>query len=601
MNYNERVARAREGTASLGPWLLRAMAACCVPCCWPLAALAQAPAGVAVPALSPAQIIEQGLRRQEERSRDQQKALEPMADELVPEKSPDAQAELAQETPCMPVTTLSLVGKDAARFPWLLDAALPQLPGCIGVKGLSAIAGALDDRLRKLGLVTTRVDLPPQNLQTGQLLIHIDAGRAVDIRMVRADDARKTSTAPDERWGTWRNAFPLSAGDIVNLRDLEQGVENMQRLPSQRVTTRLEPGEIPGSSIVYIERQDGGDRLRGGVTLDNSGGAELGRTQLSANVSFDNPAGLNDVFTASLNTNAEQFAGTHHSQSASVNYTVPWGYQLLTLSAGNSRFAQHVQGTTAQFLSSGRSKTAEARLQRTVWRSASTKLGLYASVSTRRAVSYLDDVEIIVQRRRTSNLETGISYKQLFAKSSVEFDLGYKRGMPWHRAQEDFSTAADGGLTLRPKIWMLNGAYTSDFRLAGRPLQYSANLRAQQTRNTTLSVDQIAIGGRSSVRGFDGDAVLLAENGLVLRNEFSVPVKLRDDLDTSAFLAIDYGRVWGPSDALLAGKKLAGLALGLRGRWRATQFSATLASPLYRPDGFASRRHNLYLSLTQSF
>ena len=341
--------------------------------------------------------------------------------------------------------------------------------------------------------------------------------------------------------------------------------------------------------------------MRGGVTIDNSGGSSLGRTQLSANIAFDNPAGLNDVFMASLNTNAEQPSGTHRSQGASVNYSVPWGYSLLTLSASNSRFAQYVQGTTVRFLSSGRSQSTEARLQHTVWRSASTKLGVYGSVSTRRAVSYLDDVEVIVQRRRTTNFEIGINYKQLFEKSGLEFDVGYKRGMPWQGAQEDFATAADGGLTLRPKIWTINGAYAIDFSLAGRPIQYSANLRGQHTKNTTLSVDQISIGGRSSVRGFDGDAVLLAENGVVLRNELNTPVKLWDGLDTAAFLAIDYGRVWGPSDILLTGGKLVGLALGLKGRWRATQVDAALATPLSRPEGFASGRTSLYFSLTQSF
>ena len=95
--------------------------------------------------------------------------------------------------------------------------------------------------------------------------------------------------------------------------------------------------------------------------------------------------------------------------------------------------------------------------------------------------------------------------------------------------------------------------------------------------------------------------MLLAENGVVLRNELNTPVKLWDGLDTAALFAIDYGRVWGPSDILLTGGKLVGLALGLKGRWRATQFDAALATPLSQPEGFASRRASLYFSLTQSF
>lgn len=260
---------------------------------------------------------------------------------------------------------------------------MPYLRRCVGVQGLSFIAAQMDQKLRDLGFATTRVALPAQNLRTGQLLVHIEAGRVADIRPVRGD------ATPATQWGTWRNAFPVAAGDILNVRDLEQGVENMKRLPSQSVATRLEPGDVPGSSVLYIERKGGAlpDRLRGGATLDNSGSASLGRTQLSANVAFDNPLGLNDVVTASLNTNAEQPTATHRSQSASVSYSVPWGYNLLTLNASNSRFAQYVQGTTVRFLSSGRSQSAEARLQRTVLRTASTRVGIYGAVSTRRAIS----------------------------------------------------------------------------------------------------------------------------------------------------------------------------------------------------------------------
>lgn len=565
-----------------------------------LAALAPGHLGAQSAPPAPDHAAQEGLRRQEQRSREQQKAAQPHADQLRPDAGPAPARAFPQESTCFTVNELALGGKDAGRFGWLLDAALPYLRRCVGVQGLSFIAAEMDHKLRDLGFATTRVALPAQNLRSGQLLVHIEAGRVADIRAVRADAAPGT---PDLQWGTWRNAFPVAAGDILNVRDLEQGVENMKRLPSQGVATRLEPGDVPGSSVLYIERKGGAltDRLRGGATLDNSGGVSLGRTQLSANVAFDNPLGLNDVVTASLNTNAEQPTATQRSQSASVSYSVPWGYNLLTLNASNSRFAQYVQGTTVRFLSSGRSQSAEARLQRTVLRTASTRVGMYGAVSTRRAISYLDDVEVVIQRRRTTSVEAGLSYRHLFEKSSLDLDLGVRRGMPWHGAQDDFASAQDGGLTLRPKVWTLGAAYATGFSLSGRPVQYSANLRAQRTRNTTLSADQMAIGGRASVRGFDGDAVLLAENGVTLRSEFTTALKLLDGVDTTALLAMDYGRVWGPSDVLLTGKKLAGVALGLKARRGATQLEATLATPVHKPDGFATRDLSLYLSLTQGF
>ncbi|SFB14111.1 POTRA domain-containing protein, ShlB-type [Collimonas sp. OK607] len=151
---------------------------------------------------------------------------------------------------------------------------MPFLNRCVGVEGLRRIASTLDAKLIELGYATTRVSLPQQNLHNGTLELALHVGRINEVRMVKAGDAKQ---AADDSWGTWRNAFPgipsLGPGDILNIRDLEQGVEQMKRLPSQAAATRIEPGAEADTSVIYIERQSGsfGERVRGGITLDNSG------------------------------------------------------------------------------------------------------------------------------------------------------------------------------------------------------------------------------------------------------------------------------------------------------------------------------------------
>jgi hemolysin activation/secretion protein len=234
-------------------------------------------------------------------------------------------------------------------------------------------------------------------------------------------------------------------------------------------------------------------------------------------------------------------------------------------------------------------------------RTSAAKFGVYAAVATRRADSFLDDVELIVQRRRTTSFETGVTYRQLIGEAALEFELGRRRGMPWQSAQDDMPTAAQGGLTLRPEIWNLSAAYSRPFHIDATPVQYMAALRGQRTRNTTLSVDQIGIGNRFTVRGFDGEGVLLAESGYFLRNDLATPAKLIDGIDMLAFIDVDIGRVWGPSAVNLVGTKLAGAAIGLRGKYKGLQFDFSLGTPLYKPAGFQTARWNSYLSLTYAF
>jgi len=567
-------------------------------------ASAQSGAGVSLPATSTDRAREEGLRRQEERQRELQQQLETRSDVLAPPEKRIPLTELPVETPCFPIHEIELTGPDSGRFVWLQEVLLPFAGQCIGVTGLRRIAEALDAMLIESGFATTRVSLPAQNLGAGKVSVHLHVGRVSEIRTERQSQSpNEKNISSDDAWGTWWNAFPLGAGDILNIRDLEQGVEQMQRLPSQSISTRIEPGAAPDTSVVVIERRtrDFSDRLRGGITLDNSGSKSLGRAQLSTYLTVDNPLGLNDVLSLSASTNAESPGADHRSQSLSGSYSIPFGYTTATLSKSHSRFAQIVQGTTVRFLSSGESSSDDFRLHHTMLRTSSAKFGLYAALSSRKANSFLDDVELIVQRRRTTNVETGITYRQLIGNASFDLEVGYRRGMPWRRAQEDFPAGVANGLTLRPKIWTVSAGYSQPFKLGAQSFHYNAALRAQHTGNTTLSVDQMAIGGRYSVRGFDGDAVLLAENGFSLRNDFFMPVKLVAGIDSQVYFGVDIGRVWGPSDINLIGNKLAGAAIGLRSRWQALQLDVALATPLYKPAGFQTRHVNPYVSLTYAF
>ena len=579
---------------------------------WPLAAaillMLAAGASQAAPAeLAPApasvsQTAEEGLRRQEERERLQQQQLRPKADVLTPEAAPRLSTALPDETPCFVINEIVLTSDGSQALSWLANTAQPFLQRCVGIEGLRKIAAALNAKLLEFGYATSRVSLPEQNLKEGKLVLRLHVGRVAAVKMVTPRTSNSGMVA-DEAWGTWRNAFPVSKGDILNIRDMEQGLEQMKRLPSQSVTTRLEPGPRADTSIVTLVRQTGGlsDRLRGGVILDNFGSRTLGRTQLFGYASFDNPLGLNDILNLNASSNVEQPDPDHRSQSLGGSYSIPFGYSTFTLTRSHSRFAQMVQGTTSRFLSHGQSEITEARAHHTAFRTASAKFGIYAAVSTRRANSYLDDVELIVQRRRTTYVETGITSRQLIGNASVDVDLGYRRGVSWRDAQDDLPTAAQEGLTLRPTIWTLAAAYNQPFTMNGRPFQYTTTLRGQRTGDTTLVTDQIAIGQRWSVRGFDGDSVLLAESGFFHRNDLATPVNWIRGVDTAVYLGVDHGRVWGASDAFLIGNRLAGAALGMRGKWKAVQFDAALGAPLYKPDGFKTGNWNPYLSVTYVF
>ena len=100
------------------------------------------------------------------------------------------------------------------------------------------------------------------------------------------------------------------------------------------------------------------------------------------------------------------------------------------------------------------------------------------------------------------------------------------------------------------------------FSWGEQPWRVYTSVRGQWSPNALTPQERMAIAGRYTVRGFDGEQMLSGEKGLLWRNEIAWNVFSRGH---ELYLAADYGRVDGPNTRYLVGHQLAGSALGVRG------------------------------------
>ena len=92
------------------------------------------------------------------------------------------------------------------------------------------------------GYVTTRVLIKPQDPKPGVLTLTLIPGRIHAIRF--ADPAS---------WrARWFNALPARPGDVLNLRDIEQALENFKRVPTADADIQIEPAGADGESDLVI-------------------------------------------------------------------------------------------------------------------------------------------------------------------------------------------------------------------------------------------------------------------------------------------------------------------------------------------------------------
>ncbi|EKH7566433.1 hemagglutinin repeat-containing protein, partial [Escherichia coli] len=131
---------------------------------------------------------------------------------------------------------------------------------CLGAKGINLLMSTLQNRLVDHGYVTTRVLAPSQDLKSGILRLVVIPGVVRHVRL----------TPDSDDYIQLYSSFPAHEGSLLDLRDIEQGLENMQRLPGVQADMEIVPGEQPGESDILITRkQDKYWRL--GFSLDDSG------------------------------------------------------------------------------------------------------------------------------------------------------------------------------------------------------------------------------------------------------------------------------------------------------------------------------------------
>jgi len=495
------------------------------------------------------------------------------------------------ETPCYPIRRIALKGEFAERFQWALGVANPAddpaVGRCLGANGINLVMRRIQNAIIARGFVTTRVLAEPQDLQTGDLVLTLIPGRIRAIHFAEGTDDRAT---------LW-NAIPARRGDLLNLRDVEQSLENFKRLPTADADFQIAPGEQPGESDIIIRwKQDFPFRLN--LSADDSGSKATGKYLGGVTIAFDHMLTLNDLFYLSLNHDlGGGESGNNGTRGHSVHYSVPYGYWLLGLTANDYTFHQSVAGINQTYIFSGDTQNSDVKLSRLVYRDAVRKTSVSLRGWTRASKNFIDDTEIEIQRRRTSGWETGVGHREFIGRATLDMNLAYRRGTGAMDALPAPEEAVGAG-TSRLKLVTADAQLAVPFEVSGQSFRYSLAWRAQWNRTPLMPQDRFAIGGRYTVRGFDGENLLSADRGWLIRNDLGLAL---GGSGQALYLGADYGEVSGPSSAYLAGKRLAGVVLGLRGGYKRLSYDIFAGQPLSKPEGFKTADTTTGFNLNSSF
>ena len=556
-------------------------------------------------------IEESESRRQEMRRRQQEQQLQREVDVRLDDTrqstlTPSA-AESA-ESPCFPIHTVTLTGDAAGRFQFALKKALKetgfQSGQCLGAQGVNRIMVAAQNAVIGRGYTTTRILAAPQDLNSGTLELTVLPGK---VRSVRTDTSHNDQTRA-ARIAAFQNEIPLKGGDILNLRRIEQGLENLKRVPTAEADIQIVPADAPDESDIVVAWRQRLLPYRLSLGVDDSGSKTTGKYQGSLTFSADNPFGLSDLFYLSYgrhlghtdaHTDSEGKKTAGGTQSYAFHYSVPAGNWLWSWNHNYYRYHQAVAGINEVYDYNGKSRGSDIGFTRLLYRDARRKSHIGFKLWQKENQSFIDDAEVEVQRRKTAGWQLSLKHKEYIGRSTLDIGLGYKRGTGMADAIAAPEEVFDEG-TSRMKVITADISYNHPFQIGRQHFVYDTALHAQWNKTPLTPLDKIAIGGRYTVRGFDGESSLSAERGWYWRNEAAWSFKPAHQF----YLALDGGHVSGDSAQYLLGQTLIGAAAGLRGQFKAggsLNYDLFVGKPIKKPKGFQTASTVFGFNLNYSF
>jgi len=511
-------------------------------------------------ALTPAEIDagNQAARRiqQEQQERQQQQLRE---DALRRGKAQEQQTPtpkaptLPKSTVCRDIKEIVLTGVTLLSDSEQRGLTAPYLNRCLYAEDIEALLANILKLYMDKGYVSVRPYVQAQDLSKGRLEILIVEGTVQGL--ILKEDGRWLSS-------NLTTAFPFVPGKPLNLRDIEQGLDQINRLASNSATMEVSPGTDPGQSVVTITNTPKLP-LSGSASIDNLGGLTTGRNQGSYTVSLDNPAGLNDFITYTHRNTLFEQARYRDSVSDSFFYSVPLGYATMQLSYSASDYHSPVRTSSTILVARGNSETFRAELNYVAYRDQNQKLTLLAALNNKSTKSYLADEFLAVSSRNLSIADVDANWNRRFDGFMVNMGLGLSQGLRQFHAKVD----QDGLPVTSPHAQAGKLRYTAGvvapFTVLGQAASFSSQLTGQYALEPLYGSEQITLGSFYTVRGFNRNS-LAGDRGWYVRNELgiSLPTLPFSDIVPRPFVGFDGGRIEGWHSTKDA--NLTGAAAGIR-------------------------------------
>lgn len=552
---------------------LMSLALCSVP------ALQAAPPAVDVPSAGD-RLLRQNEERQRLFEKRNQAPLRTPPDEIPLPELPLTSPEAADG--CVQVERLKITGATLLPARFLRGLHRDYEHRCLTLADIDNIVRRITNAYTAMGLVTSRALLEPQDLSSGTLNILIVEGVLEDVR-----PAPESGIDPRQL----RVIFPGMRGRPLNLRDVEQGLDQMNRLASRNATMRIEPGENYGGSIVVVD--DKPDKSwRFSMGADNTGQTANGEYLHTISLDKDNLLGCFDQLSVACTFDAPHYAAHVNRDASGHNFgfnaylSIPYGPWTWFASLNRFTYSTRIEGMARQYVSSGDSAMLKLGADRVIHRDGSGKTSLGAALAVHDVDNFMEGLRMASSSYYLTVVSVNATHTRRIAGGSLSVRLEPGLGVSALGAQRDKNHIPRAVPRRQYRSFNASVQWYRPLQLARQSFVWDSSFSCQFANRTLYGAQRFSLGSLYTVRGFLGSP-LDGDQGALLRNTlaWNVPLTLPDQSwlrGVQLYAGYDWGCIRrDPEDPYEHGR-MQGMAFGARTSGR-LRLDCCYAKPLSAP------------------
>lgn len=481
------------------------------------------------------------------------------------------------------------VGLDTFRsilFP-LIDYEKPTyaLERCVNDHNLSLIVDIAQNELLKLGYLTSSIMLPEQDISSGELILAIQTGKIHQI-FVDGQAGNKLSNK-----NFIHQAFAIKPNQTLRLKTLEQGLDNLKKIDNStqiQIVPATDNSKIGFSDLLVTINKSQNASVD--IALDNSLSSAYRHYLARLSITANNLMHLNDEWSLSANYPLARLIDVlqndlkpHLGKDRQLNYqaglSFNHGMYKFGITHGNHEYQQFIAGFHAPLNYHGNSTTTTVHINRLLSRNNAHKLEAYFKAYHKNSQHFIDDVEIEVQKRRTTGWQAGINHQHYFADgANLYANLDYKQGTgalgaqsaPEEEIYDAFGQRLPAEGYAKAPIWSWYIRYQKPMLLQSdnfaRPihLMHTIKSQGQYAKRLPIAQERFYLGGRDNMKGIKEGTYLSARHGVGISYElaYQLPYQSKNHI-SHLYGNFDQGVVLGEG-SYSKNRYLSSGALGLR-------------------------------------